>query len=598
MEKQKMEPKVKDVLNKLGSGLVKDGMYEVIREHENEFRRMGITLRDIKELLELKRKVAFLPDSFSYSLSRPGRGDYLIANCDSPTVTALDTNEIRFLSALRSYYMQENDYKQKMGELSQIANKYLEEEERENSTYYRLGENQELGLLTKILLNRDIEQFSYQSDHEQQLFLKKYDLYDAYHMDDDKVTLRWKAGEALESKGFLNKGYTEHVLKEVGVSVEELRENLYQYKIDCLRVSNVEILAEDKNGNKRIRCMVDEDYQSIRELSARDVKLSDKWDNRIYMAVKYYADVLEKNRKEHKMIADEKTLERVSMLHSDRLIDIYKHGMTEQDVMLSKASEHRDIDSLWQSTMVSGLEEYSVEDQKMIAFDRLVDYICGLRPGQLSDEEVVRLVEIPPLNSGPRGYEEKNLMELPEAFFPLVEESGKFERNIIDYVKVQRDIGRITPTIAYNSMCYFLSYRLKTEYDPTGADDEYGQVTGCDFYPYRDMKNPSEKFPPNLLNEMQWSALGSQRHGNAASFIPYTAFRKNRITGVQVYPLRNGDMNIRCIVDGEQQGGKRLSELDAKQCIDKKADLNELAVGYFIDAFARSGERENVILSR
>ena len=235
--------------------------------------------------------------------------------------------------------------------------------------------------------------------------------------------------------------------------------------------------------------------------------------------------------------------------------------------------------------------------QKNWAFDKLTNYIADLRPGQLAEEDIVSLIETIPDWSGAERKEEKNLMELPETFFPIVEQSGKIGHDVIDYVKVQRGIERTTPDMAYNSMCYFLSHRLQAEWDPIGADDEYGQVVGGYYYPNKEISNPAEKFPVNLLSEKQWSGLAGKYSGEAAEFIPYTAFRKNRITGVQIYSMRNGDLNIRCLVDGEQQAGKRLSETDAMRYKDEKTDLNELAVGYFANSFAREGER-NMMLSR
>lgn len=596
-DKQKMEPRVKAVLEKLACGQVINEMYRVVREHQNEFIRMGIIPYDLRDLLELKAKVAFLPDSSAYSLSRPGRGDYILANFDNPFVTPLNNNELRFMAALYSYYQQKEEYKQKLENLSQIAKEYLKLM-KENS-WYQLGENQEIELLTDILLNQDIDKYPYNNSiiNEQRQFLEKFNLYDAYHIDDDRIILRWKAGEVLESKGVLQKGSTARVLREAGVSIDKLKDRLCRHEIDRLRISNVKIFTEKISGSKYIRCRVDGDSQPVKELSARDAELLGRLGNETGIAVKYYADVLDRNWKHNRMIADEKTLERMSMPYIDRLIDIYRNGMNEQDVLLSKASEDIEVDSFWWSTMLLGLGKYSVENQKKYAFGTMSDYISGLRPGVLTNDEVFSLVRIGAESSNKGREMEKILMDLPEPFFPLIEQSGEYDRGVIDYVKVLRDVERITPTMAYNSMSYFLSNRLHAEWDPVGADDDYGQVTGCYWYPNKTMVNPAEKFPPNLLNEQQWSTLGSRFSGEAASFIPYTAFRKNRITGVQVYPLGNGELNIRCMVDGEQQSGKRLSEEDTERYRDEKTDLNELAVGYFADAFAREGER-NVSLRR
>lgn len=593
--RQRMTPEVRSVLKKLVHGQVVEDMCTDVRKYADEFLRMGISSYDLMELLELKRKVAFLPDSFAYLVERPGRGDYLLANYDKSFVKPVNENERRFLSALQSYYQDDATCKQKADSLSQLAKRHLNSEH--ENAYYKLGEEQELGLLVDIVLNRDIDRYPYHYPGEQQRFLKKFDLYDAYHVDDDRMVLRWKAGEMLESKGLLNKGSVEHMLREVGLPVEKLRNVLCQYKIDGLRVSNVEVFTEKERGNKCIRCLIDGGYQPSMELSSKDAELLDRLENWHGMAAKYYVDVLNRNRKENRMVADEKTLTRMSMPYVDRMVDIYKYGLNEQDIVLLKASQDLEIDSFCWDNMMLGLEEEPIEMQKNWAFDKLTNYIADLRPGQLAEEDIVSLIETIPDWSGAERKEEKNLMELPETFFPIVEQSGKIGHDVIDYVKVQRGIERTTPDMAYNSMCYFLSHRLQAEWDPIGADDEYGQVVGGYYYPNKEISNPAEKFPVNLLSEKQWSGLAGRYSGEAAEFIPYTAFRKNRITGVQIYPMRNGDLNIRCLVDGEQQAGKRLSETDAMRCKDEKTDLNELAVGYFANSFAREGER-NMMLSR
>ena len=331
-----IEPMVENVLDDLTRGKVTAGMYGVVNKHLETFTKMGITPDDIRKILELKKKIVFLPEPFAYSLSRPGRGDYLLANFDSPSVVPLDRNEERFVAALHSYYQEAATYKKKLEILSQKAGQHLKS--LGNFPNYQPGEEQGKGLLTDLL------------------------------------------------------------------------------------------------------------------------------------------------------------------------------------------------------------------------------------SGQLTNEEVIV-------------------------------QYGECDREMIDYVKVQRGIGIITPTIAYNSMHYFLSHRLYTEWDPEGTEVGNGETTGEYYYPNRNMSNPAEKFPPNLLNELQWSTLGNKSHGEAAKFIPDAAYPKNRITGVQVYPSGNGGLYIRGMVDGEQQGGKLLSEEDAIRCKDERTDLNEMALGYFTEAFAWKGEK-NVSLKR
>lgn len=583
------------VLDKLAVGEIVKDMCSTVDDYQQTFAKMGITPDYLKELLELKQRVAFLPEASAYSLNRPGRGDYLLANFDSPSVVPLDRNEERFVAALQSYYQHFTAYKQKMVKLSQIASEQLKL--CDECQDYRLGEEQESELLKEMLANRDIDIYPYHTDCEQRMFLEKFDLCDVYQIDDGGIALQWKVGEALESKGLIEKGTTACAMTEAGISTDKLKDRLVRYKIDKLRIDKLEILTEKISGDKYLRCRVDREPQHVRKLSEKDVKRLERLENGFGLAVKYYQDILDKNRKKCRMVADERTLARMSMTYTDRLVDIYQHGMNEQDVMLSEASENLIVDSFWWSTHLLGLEQYSVENQKKYAFETLADYIYDLKPGQLTDEEVVKLVGTEPTVVRQGRELESNFMTLPEVFFPLIEQCGKYDRIMIDYVKVQRGIGRITPTTAYNSMDYFLTHRLRAEWDPAGAEDDYGMPIGCHYYPNVNMKNPAEKFVPNLLNEMQWSSLGNKSRGEAAEFIPYTAFQKNRITGVQVYPSVNGELNIRCMVDGEQRGGKRLSEEDAARYRNEKTDLNDMAVEYFTEAFAWE-EDWNITLKR
>lgn len=178
---------------------------------------------------------------------------------------------------------------------------------------------------------------------------------------------------------------------------------------------------------------------------------------------------------------------------------------------------------------------------------------------------------------------ETGLMYLPEAFVPLVEESGEFDEKMIDYVKVNRGMGRVTPAMAYNSMDYYISNRLMKIQDP---DDSSRRS-----FPNFDMINPSEKFSPNLLSEQQWKAFMQKYGGEAYLLMPFGAFRKDRITDVEVYPVPDGGRAIRCKVDGQQQSSVMLSDEDARG-YNRHTDTGDLAVGYFPGAFAKEDMRD------
>ena len=587
---QRINPEVKNALKKISHGEIDNEVYKVIYRHQTDSpHAAGISPEKVADALELKIKAAFLPDSLAYSLARPGRGDYLIANCHNPSVCAVDNNEVRYLDALHAYYQNAADYKVRIKELSMIAREILDKMYK--SSYYGLDEEQEKEVLIDILLDREFERSPLYSNTGKYYFLMKYDLFDAYHLDDNAFTLKWKAGEILESKGLLDKGATKLVFEDAGIAVDELKENLDRYKVDKLRVSDVEILKENGDASAYIRCKIDNMEQLGRKLSARDAELLGQSVNALGIGVKYYTDVLDKNRKEGKAIADEKTLVRLSMPSVERLLEIYKHGMKEQDIFLARASRNVEVDSLLRSSMLLEMENESVDAQKHCAFSLLSDYIEDIRPGMLTAEEVIQLAK-EAASSTLEGREEENfLMRIPEVFFPIVERTAELDKGALAYTKVMRDIGRITPSMAYDSMCYYLTYRLYPKWDPTGSDDEYGGIAGCYFYPNENMKNPAEVFPPNLLNEQQWDFL-SNRYNVKAPFIPETAFRENRIKDVQIYTVRDGGVDIRCVVDGEQQRSKRLSEEDAARY---RGDVNRkvLALEYFMDAFSIGGERDN-----
>lgn len=587
---QRINPEVKNALKKISHGEIDNEVYKVIYRHQTDSpHAAGINPEKVADALELKIKAAFLPDSLAYSLARPGRGDYLIANCHNPSVCAVDNNEIRYLDALYAYYQNAADYKVRIKELSVTAREILDKMYK--SSYYGLDEEQEKEVLIDLLLDREIERSPLYSNTGKYYFLMKYDLFDAYHLDDNVFTLKWKVGEILESKGLLDKGATKLVFEDAGIAVHKLKENLDRYKVDKLRVSDVEILKENGDASAYIRCKIDNMEQPGRKLSSHNTELLGQSVNALGIGVKYYTDVLDKNRKEGKAIADEKTLARLSMPSVERLIEIYKHGMNEQDIFLARVSRNVEVDSLLRNSMLLEMENESVDAQKHCAFSLLSDYIEDIRPGMLMAEEVIQLAK-EAASSTLEGREEENfLMRIPEVFFPIVERTAELDKGALAYTKVMRDIGRITPSMAYDSMCYYLTYRLYPKWDPTGSDDEYGGIAGCYFYPNENMKNPAEVFPPNLLNEQQWDFL-SNRYNVKAPFIPETAFRENRIKDVQIYSVRDGGVDIRCVVDGEQQRSKRLSEEDAARY---RGDVNRkvLALEYFMDAFAIGSERDN-----
>lgn len=582
VDKQEMISLILQLKKSLKQGSFSEKQYKEVCRQEDDYRKMGINPYDLKELLELKAKLTFCPDPHSYSVGVQKRVDYIYENLDNPDISLSGQAERGFLDAVRSYFSTEDEYKQKLQTVFRRADNAFHELTK--SAYEQRISVQEVGLLTDMFLLQDIipDPADYYSPIE--ALFHEYSLSDAYYMNDDGVTLQWKAGLLLESKGQFSPGTTEKILTQTGTSPEKLEAGLRQFRIDKLRVSDVQVVDSLNGNGKSLLCKVDGTEMQARKLSFIDVPRRTDLVDYAGLAVKYYRDVLNSNREQGLMIADERTLARLEMPDVDRLVDIYRNGANEQELMLAKASEKVEVDPFWWGYYGSGMAASQVENQKDAAFYILVGYTDELRPGMLTDAELFELCRTTMPRSSPGREVEQNLMELPECFFPLVEQAGEFDRDMIAYVKIMRDMGRTTPQTALQSMEYYLSMRSRLAWDPEGGENDYGMPIGASYYPNINMKNPAEKFAPNLINEKEWSRLNKQYSKVGPPFVPLGAFRKDRITEVQIYPTRDGSMMIRCMIDGMQQSARRLSE-EINEVPGKNADREALAVRYFDDAF-------------
>ena len=64
---------------------------------------------------------------------------------------------------------------------------------------------------------------------------------------------------------------------------------------------------------------------------------------------------------------------------------------------------------------------------------------------------------------------------------------------------------------------------------------------------------------------------------------------RKRVNNIEIYSLKDGGMSIRCMIDGVQQGGKRLSE-EAVLAFNDRTDRRALAVDYFMDELRENRE--------
>lgn len=584
---------IRSVIDRLRQGEISEDMCGVIRRYPIEFERMGVYRIDIMSLLDLKAKLAFCPDPRSYSIQESGRVNYIYKNLDNPDIELSGENEKRFAEALSFYYSLEAEYKHRVDTLVDVI--YDKYNRRIKEVHDSIVKDDAADLFTGILFKKEFPPITETNYYSMQFLFNKYDLHDVYNMADNKALLEWKAARGAESAGFLDEGFAEVLFIDAGIDTDELENRITRYKIEKMRISKAEVFTRSMSAKTYIRCCVDGQDQQERELSTADVAGRNPFVNITGLAVKYFQKVLDWNREANKAVVDEKALARINMGTVERLVDIAHHGLSREDVMLLNISQDDNTDNFWKDTGLLEIDSESVAEQKWCAFEKLADYLSDLRPGMLSDDEIIHASLLSQYAPTVTRESEVALMKMPEIFFPLIEQSKAWKNDIgvIDYVKVMREIGRVTPEIACNSMDYFLKNRLHKEcyHEDDEEERQYWSAVGAYDFPNQGMKNPADRFPPNLINEEQWTEFGRREFNQGAEFIPYGAFRKDRITEVQVYPSGDGGMAVRCKVDDVQQCSRRLSEADMLE-YDSGADARELAAGYYMDAFAREPERD------
>ena len=572
---------------RLRNGEIGEYVCGVIRRNPDVFDKLGINSNEITALMDMKAKLAFYPDPHSFLIENADRVNYIYEYLDNPVIELSGENEKRFANALSNYYSLEQECKCRIDALVQLIEDSHASEVKKISTY--LCNDDAINFLGSILFKKEYPKVNYENMYLLNEMFDKYDMHDVYNMADNKTLFQWKSLKAAESEGLLDAGLTEVICMDAGVNTDLLENRVARYKTDKLRINNTYVFVPYMGDGTYICCHVDINKQEARKLAAEDVPERNPLLNITGLAVKYYQDVLDRNRVENKAIVDEKMMERMNMTGMSRLIDIFHNGLNREDVKLLHIPIRYNKDVLLMSYVDSDIDREPVEVQKEWALGQLAAYIGWLKPGMLADDEVIRLTKKPLGKSSQGRAGEEGLRRLPEFYFPMIEQSGEYNARMIDYVKAIRGIGRITPEVAYQGMEYFLSNRSEMVRDD--VRDEYGRTISYCHYPNENMENPAKLFPPNLLSERQWLALCDRYGENVKEFIPSGAFRKDRITEVQIYPLNDGSVAIRCRVDGEQQSAQRLSETDMLR-YNEGTDTRVLAAGYFEDAFAEENMRQ------
>ena len=591
-ENDKVVSLIEQLKKSLEERSISEEQYSELCPYEGKLMKMGIDLCDVKELLDLKAKLAFCPAPRSYSIMEQERVDYIYENIDNPNIGLSGEYERNFRKAVRSYYQVEEEYRKQLQEMSKLAKVTFEKYA--YGSYKVLEKSRETEELINLFLCEQIPPETIKSLLSD-IFFHRSGLTDAYCMNDGGISLQWKVGTLLESRGLISPGTAKQVFTNTGLSVDKQENGLRQFRVDKLRVSDIEILNSNQGIGTYIHCKVDGVEHIGRKLCDEDIPYPSFGADISPIAVKYYKDVLDENREKGLEIANERTLVRRDMDYVDRVVDIYRNGTNEQDLRLIEASKHnKDADWFWWGYQDSGMAAPKVEDQKAAVFDILLNYIDRLRPGTLTDDELVELCATESLISLTGRDKEMHLMDLPVSFFPIIEQSEAFDKNMLAYVKVVRGIGMVTPQMALGSMEYYLSMRARPEWDPERDVNEYGEFAGASFYPYINMENPAGRFAPNLISEKEWERLKTLNPLKESPFIPFGAFQKDRIAEVQVYPARDGSMMMRCMIDGVQQGARTLSD-EMGEALEKNVDKDTLAAFCFADVFDEGIEREYML---
>lgn len=588
-ENDKVVSLIDQLTKSLKERSISEEQYRELCLYEGKLMKMGIDLCDLRELLDLKARLAFCPDPRSYSIDRQERVDYIYQNIDNPNIELSGEHECGFREAVRSYYQMEGEYRKQLQEMSELVKAMFDKYAYGGSIV--LEKSWETEELIDLFLCKHISPKNIESLLNENFFHKS-GLTDAYCMNDGGISLQWKVGTLLESRGLISPGTTKQVFMNLGLSVDKLENGLRQFRIDKLRVGDIRIRKSVNETIQYVYCKVDGVEHVGRKLNSEDKLYTFLGTDFSPIAVKYYRDVLDDNRERGLMTADEQTLVRRDMDYVDRVVDIYRNGANEQDLRLCEASKHnKDADWFWYGYQDSGMAAPKVEDQKAAALDILLNYIDSLRPGMLTDDELVKLCDTELLDLPAGREKEMHLMDLPVSFFPVIEQSEVFDENMLAYVKVLRGIGMVTPQTALESMEYYLSMRARQEWDPEGGVDEYGEYSGDFFYPFINMENPAGRFAPNLISEKEWERLKTLNPLKESPFIPFGAFQKDRITGVQVYPTHDGSLMMRCMIDGVQQGARKLPD-EMAGALNKNVSNEMLAVSFFADVLNEGIERD------
>ncbi|MCD7940952.1 MAG: hypothetical protein LUH50_13305 [Bacteroides intestinalis] len=128
MKKPKMmTQEVFDTLNQIRTKNIGQSLYKCVYKHEAEFLKMGVSLEDISDLLQMKQNAEEYPEAESYQVYDQWRELYIYDNFTDPEIKLRGDNERAFLAAVLNCDSWRIDYVQKADELAKTVISGFEE---------------------------------------------------------------------------------------------------------------------------------------------------------------------------------------------------------------------------------------------------------------------------------------------------------------------------------------------------------------------------------------------------------------------------------------------------------------------------------------
>lgn len=134
-----MKLEVFDALMQIQKENINSNLYEIAWKNEKAFQKVGLTLEDISDLIELKDSAKFFPNGSFYQVFDQWREQYIYENRANPEIKLRGDNEREYLVAIRSCDNRVAQYEQKLAELSKKVSEAFEKLAKEQEKLEKEG---------------------------------------------------------------------------------------------------------------------------------------------------------------------------------------------------------------------------------------------------------------------------------------------------------------------------------------------------------------------------------------------------------------------------------------------------------------------------